>query len=254
MPISELPQEEMYWHTILPPNIDLDRLQINVGRIQTLQRLGGLASIDVVGYEGETTKYGFGVDSTQADGSSSATASMAVEKAETHQVELDLSRDPRHYRYQKNDARIKVNVTELYERVRAADQLADYQLDWHQLYAQELNAVLSRGIIRAAREHLINNVDSKSRGDFWFSTVLAGILAAMDGGSMDDLAYNALLLHSLVGNTVALASGWVDKKQYAPLFSEGDAMRFSLIDGYQVDRVAAAAGLAKASRLVRAAA
>jgi hypothetical protein len=251
VPICDLPQSEMYWHLELPQNIDRERIMVNLGTVARIMRLGGLSAVDVRGYQGDVTQYSHGVAKRNADGSANASATFTVQKAETHVTDVGASRDPRNRELHTTNAEISVNATELYDRVRAADQAANYTLDWHELYAKELNRILRTSIPGCIKEHLITNVDAYYKLMFGFLTVAPLGLAALNG-NIELVPIGILGTHTIGGNLTTAVTTRLSKTYHPELFSKGDNPRFSVFYGLQYDRLAAVHTLARTNRLVRA--
>lgn len=251
VPVSKLQDSGLIWQLVLPSSIDLDRIGVDEARVDTLRKVGRVASITIIGYEGDVTQFSFGTSEINPDGTSAITSALTTQRAELSGSEVHLAEDEKRHEFIEPDATIKINTSEMLDRVRAADQAAGYTADWHNLYAKLVDNALRREIPLVAKNHLLAPIQFRNE-QWWCATGLFALQSVLTGIDPGDLIRNFLFSHTNFANTVSPIVGHLQKKLFPSLFSETDRFRRSLFDGYQIDRVAAVYGLAKASRLVRA--
>lgn len=246
VPLSELSDYEdrrLIWRVELPPYAPAEQIGINTRRLGKLARLGGLESLRVATYAGETTKVTPGIDSVDEFGQATASMSAAETKADLQQNNLSSFEDieiPYEYQWQKGS--ILINSSELDYRIGEKGKLRDPQA-----WAKELNEALKLGIKGASEKSLIEKVPlyEKMR-----TPTLLGIFAVMD--TLIDRKYNLNTfeheLTSLEFYQIFVVPMLDRILRHAPIRER----KLSLIPGLPIDRLFAVEGLSSALPLAKA--
>ncbi len=222
----------------LPEFISFDHTHFNAQRIKTFARIAGLDNLYIYSEPGEVSEYEFNLDRINADGTAVMDASheMLVHKAV---LSSGMIAKHEHQEYEKfsdfswGDGIIKVNSSELNDRVlRLADKykMANAQHLWSLL----LNEVIADGIYQVAKENLAgDNVSPLNRAAFWatmselglFSVLNESFRRSIESKTIYSLGVLALDQAMMVGSSMIFGKNSIRD------------WRWSLIPGYQLDRI-----------------
>ncbi|HEX8762487.1 MAG TPA: hypothetical protein VF733_01890 [Candidatus Saccharimonadales bacterium] len=230
--IAELPptineENRLAWNVQLPPHIDAERLEINTTRLARFGRIAGFSGVIIDEYIGEQTTYETpAVGGVFNDGTAAGVGSAKANKVERYKCARLSTKEERELppQYRWPVARVSINRPELTRNI--IDKKKDK--DDHQIWAEQLDSVLRRGLLRNA--HLATGDNSHE---------LAGILGSYGGGQLVvGTVFQEPLFFGLWA-TVYGASLAFERKALKTNFQE---RRLSLFPwGLQYDRLALAA-------------
>lgn len=175
VPVTELdeltPETPVRWNFSLPPSIDAERITLNISRLNTLHRIGGVAGSVIYDYQGERTEYTPGITGINADGTAAATTAGAVHKAEETDTNLlELFPPFIQRQYGKVIAAYGLNKAEMVSTI--SDAVRSGKTDREQIWAQQLDKTLRTSVRKAGRENLItrNPLFIKALDTFWLTS------------------------------------------------------------------------------------
>ncbi|HUC95641.1 MAG TPA: hypothetical protein VMR76_01625 [Candidatus Saccharimonadia bacterium] len=250
VPLSELADYSdvsLEWRVNFPEFAPTSQIGVNLDRIKFLSNLAGLRHLRVDSESGETSSHQPQISGIDAQGN--ATASMRVAKTEVSLSEADVTaqksgRKNTVSEYIWGDGHITVNTSEFNQRVLDASHRKNGPtLRQPQEWAGLLDRSLSRGITQSARKQLLGNVTGFSTITNYIAcgTVVINMPLIISNPALGiaEACIDISLIHTITA-TLAWAEGHSLRER-----------RWSLIPGYQVDRLFMVNALARTTKLAR---
>jgi len=246
--LAEADDSSLIWRLALPEYAPSEQIMVNVKRLGRLAHLGGMESLRVDGYAGDTTQVAPQVTSVDGQGAATAAAEGSVAKAETHKAGTSGFADPEiPYDYEWTRGAISLNVAELDERVGRRSKLRDPK-EW----SKQIDRALRAGIRDSSWESLVGKapLSYKLNGLPFFGSYAAGAtitaLAVHSGGTQifetfvgTDLFY--CLLYRPLSNKFLLRQRQLQHKD----------MKHTLVPGPPLDRYLAVNALSRTLPIVK---
>ncbi len=236
------------WNMYTPPEIDTDRIILNVSAVQRYHRVGAMSSSIVIEHQGDRTEFTPGVSGINPDGSAIATRAGVVQKADKSRTAcldpLDIPPSVRHI-FGKPIVVHSLNKPEMAQNISSLVRSGKSR---EAAWANQLDAGLRDSFRRAGKEHLMNRQPKLfNHLDYSLFGIWGGSIAN-DTLSGHATAFNAILWTSIQ----AAFTGWeaVNLKRLTGS-THIDQKRWSLFfSGQQSDRYVALYGLSRVSRLI----
>lgn len=240
--LSDLEHSRVIWRAALPDYAPAENILVNVDRLSRLASLGGMESLRITGYSGDTTQVTPEAGSVNQQGVATAVLKGSVSKAETHKANASAFEDAElPYEYQWTKGRIALNLSEIDERVARKSDLRDPK-QW----SKQLDRALRSGVRDSSWESLIAGSTNKTAGLYALAGVITGNVI-LDGLDPDKLVPDsaqsyviyALLMHHGFYKLGGLRAGFSDRKH-------------ALMLGVPLDRYLALNATSRALPLVKA--
>jgi len=237
--LGEIEHPRIVWRVALPDYAPAENILVNVDRLNRLAWLGGMESLRVSSYSGDTTQVSAEAGDINEQGAATAIMKGSVTKAKTYKTAVDNSSEgflTSGLAWTKG--KVQLNITEIDEKVLRKSNLRD---------PKEWSRQLDKALRPAVRESSWHSLTGKASNITLTPFLLALFSAAnlpFDGLSIgllkDDLT--ALAVYNLI-----VLPG-VDKLQGRELSER----KQTLIPGYPLDRYLAVNVLSRTSPLIKA--
>ncbi len=238
IPLSELSghyDDSLSWQVNLPPFVPLESMILDTDRLEKFTHLAGLKHVSISSKAGEITSYHVAVNQISSGGvpTAMANAGQLVHKAVLSRSDIVKDDEYNHFSdFIWNDGVIQVNSSELNDRALRI-VAKDDTIKSPYLWATLLNEAIADGIYQSAKENLLGrNVSRFNRTAFY---VTIGELAT------ESLVNEAVSRN--LGSAMLYGAGVIAINQGAVTALgriNGNYLRdrrWSLIPGYQADRV-----------------
>jgi len=235
--ISNYKSEGLTCKVNLPEYVSFDHTHFNANRLKIFARIAGLDHLYIYSEPGETSQYEFNIDGINADGTATMDVNreILIHRAVLSSNSIAQHKDGRLENFSDfswGDGIIKINSSELNDRViRLANkfELTNAQHLWSVM----LNEVIADGIYQVAKKNLVGSgLSSINRGAFWSTMSALGLLSVSNESFNHNIS--SRIIYSLgflaVEQTAMVAAGRIYKNRLRD-------WRWSLIPGYQLDRV-----------------
>lgn len=249
-PISELPDTlenwgDIAWNLDAGAYIDTDRIGLDVGGMQRMMGCAGLKAATVRGYQGEQSE--IRVNSTSVtginpDGSATGSGSASVVKASTQRTSLEHQNE--NFAFRWPIATIGVNRAEIASRV-GDDRRRKPDVPREVAWARHVDRALRSGIVDAAMKGLVKEPWADNRANIVVSDFLLGWAIYRGSYVGASIFWGFLQATPLIGQ-------YLHDKIHPDHNHNWPPLKPSLFpDGFQPDRLAVTAIMAKTQRLVR---
>ncbi len=252
IPVSELSDRlEEYtnnnidWQLDPGPYIDSERIGLDVAATRRIMRVAGLGGVVLCSYFGEQSHIETNsarVTGINTDGSAEGTASVSTVKSATQRNLLSGDANVA-YQCRWPVARVEINRNELASEI--SDDVVQRGMSREAAWARQTSLAIGAGLVDAARKNLIkvplsDNIDKISQ--LLYALVITH--------SILETSASTCMTVAMLQATTAV-NGLIANKLYAGE-SHPEKLRLSLFPwGFQPDRFAAAALMAKSCRLLR---
>ena len=244
--LGEYSDAHLRWNVTFPDYVPIDRIGVNVDRINYLSHLGGLNHLLIDSRSGDTSSEQ--PEITGIDGQGNATAGMRLTKTKVDMSSAGVekqkaSRDNVYSEYFWGQGHISINSNELNKRVLDASRPEKApSIRQPQVWANLLDKSLTKGITENAKQQLLGNVSGLSQ--FMLGIAIGDVVAPPTSYSVGHLA-EAFLKFSgesiIITSIVAYATGGHTLKE----------RRLSLIPAYQLDRLFMVNAIARTTKLAK---
>lgn len=190
-------QPEAFFHLDMrfPPDLDLERLQINTSRIESVANCAGFSAVHVTEYQGDQTAFDApSIGGMVGGGMAAAAGTSAAKKAERTKANLIDDETANLWpTYRRHTANIAINRNEMSGRIasrvqaRQSDQSREEALQ--KAWTSELGTTLRNGLIQASKDSLLKTDWMLIPSTIISSSIAAGILTHDAGGVAMGAAY-----------------------------------------------------------------
>lgn len=243
--MGDLEQERVIWRANLPDYAPSENITINLDKLARLARLGGMESIRVESYVGDTTQIVPEVNSVDQHGVASASKKASISKAKTLKTEVGGALDievPYDYRWQLG--KISLNIAEIDERVAQKGNLRDADA-----WSKELDKALRKGMVKNSWDSLVVGPPISGKVKPLSDLSLVTLTAAILGRSGPELAAGvaqSYIALSLVGDHLLSKVTGILPEDVK--FSD---RKHTLMRGFALDRHMAVRTLASYGRIAK---
>jgi hypothetical protein len=188
----------LIWNLSFPPNIEADKLCVNLNRLHAIQRAAGFVTSAFTEYQGDQTTFTPGVATMGPDGTATATRAGVATKAET-QKSFNISDSPLLRPHYQNLATVtQINKPEMTSKIADRIQAGEKR---EKAWAKELDTVVRQSLRFSARAHLLKGDPrhSKRGMNHWSQ----GVAALWTSGYVGDL--NQLIVNHDNGMALGIA-------------------------------------------------
>ncbi len=256
VPLPEVPrytEEVVFGNLGLPQGFDDERLLVNLRGLQRVQAVAGLGTISIVGTTGESYQTDLNISGWDSQGTAVSSGVAKRQKQPLAHGNLRFP-NPQSTLFGLPDLTIKVNNSEVDERISEGD-FKKGLLDPY-ARAKYLNGAIKSGLAEASRDA---NIDwMKAKLTFRYYGLFGGGITLL-GGSPDRVFTAAAVFGPVIVNVAILREVTfrnigqkAEDKDIKSDFSIWKQFRQSLAVGLAIDRWVAGAGLAKATKVIRA--
>ncbi len=173
LPLTELPSLEDYdtqdilsmnaapllWGVHLPPSVDAERLQFNVGALERVQRVGAVATCLVTEYQGDRSEFTLGVTGINADGTgiaSSVGTCRPAEKSKVSHIDDPAIPDNRIIRSSFGKAILQQSLNKAELASKVSDEIRSGK-SREDAWARQLNSAFAISFRAGSKEHLMGH-------------------------------------------------------------------------------------------------
>lgn len=256
--LDEAPDSLITWDFQLPPNVDAERVQINMDRIERISKIGYFLGHHVIGYQGEVSNVTPGFSGINPDGTAQASGVANSVKAPVNETSLIDEYPEAPFlmrRYHKTTAIHKLNKAEIVSRV--VDRKRDKEVTSEVAWAEELNSAFAGSVRSASTQHLFDR-----SGNRFFTILDTAALMTMGSLATINLVVNndvhtmasfgvIMGFRAIIDQGFKLFDRDVSDAYGIPLDNKRTSFTFSLIN--QADRHLAVSALSRVGPLIRAA-
>lgn len=226
-----LPEVERYSDVItlgslgFPSGFDEERIELHVGRLERAVYFGGIKSVILSSYRGDTTQYQVGATGDNNQGLATATFAASVSKAEAGQIESSHD-ELAHPDYSWQEVAIKFNNAEIDDRLHGADL---GPMDAKQR-ARLMNKV--------ATSQLLNNIlnTETSPTNLIAEGITRGFHLLVYQLALDNSVQKDLMI-----STMAIAAWGPISDFFVPDYRKDGPFKHSLFASFRIDRLGMAA-------------
>jgi hypothetical protein len=235
--LGDLEESRLIWRVNLPDYAPAENILVNVDRINKLAWLGGMESLRVSSYDGNTTQVSAEIGGIDNNGTATAVMKGAVAKAKTFEVDnAAQSASLQRYGWSKN--RVNLNIPEIDERVARSTNLRDPN-EW----SKQLNKALKPAIRESSWQSLIQQSSSKMTIPLavGINTPFYELLKVF--GSQ--IQFNALGIYAL---SAFVMSPLLGHRYGIPVREQ----KHTLVPGFPIDRYLAVSAFSRVNPLIKA--
>lgn len=233
----------------LPPYINTDKIGVNIHRIHSMMRVGGLSNLQVVGTSGETSSYTPKVVGHSPDGSAYAATTGTTVIVPTYATSRELSDGSQMSRplaMRWVDASVKINIDEIQDRISRRGEPLRSERAW----GREVDKALRKGVSEIGVQHLIFGSTVKERIYIGTATTTGSGLGAGPATTIEALTpVGSTIFGILLINGIHNIGG---RLGYREEIKNSEGFRWSAFTGPQVDRAGILKGMSRTRSLVKA--
>jgi hypothetical protein len=227
----------------LPVGFDDERVLVNLRAINRVRSIAGLGGVSIIGERGDTSTYDYNV--TSMDTSGSATFGAVSKQNKTPLAQGNLTFDSGSSSFGKPEVNIALNTSEAEERIKTQHGLSG--LYEAKPRAKYLNSAVKQGLADAVVDANIDKekfkITARAYGFF------AGLGLIGGGGVPRALAVGFIAGPVLTNLNVFRTASMQYPEDAMEIWKE---YRQSAFIGMSLDRLVAASGVLKASRIIKA--
>lgn len=256
VPLPEVPEhtDDLVFENLdLPVGFDEERLLVNLSAINRVRRIAGLGRVSIVGTDGKAEKEDFQITGISSSGAATASASKR-DKSPLSQSSVRFPNGATFFN--SADTTITINNTEVEAQIHEGSSEGNRLFDPN-ARAKLLDRGITRGLVRASLDANFDTEKFRISGRYYG---LFGGLGLITGADMlklmptitvlGPLMFNAAQANNAITDSITKNVQKGDVKKHILEFLKSS--RQSVFVGVAPDRFIAAAGLAKASRLIKA--
>ena len=250
IPLPQVPEytdDIIFGNLGLPVGFDYERILVNVRGINRIRSVAGLGVVSVIGEQGDTSTYDYGVTSVDQSGAATMSGSKKVHKEPTSEGSVRFSSGNPFFG--KADTTITINTSEIRDRIRTKEGAGS--LYEPSAVAKQLNKAVRHGLVGASVDA---NLDSRKALLSLRAYGLVNGFCLIAGAAPERGALLSLIgmpvFYNIAMFQEAVLMDILEKSSESPL-QVWKKLRQGLIVPFTVDRTVAASGLAKTTRFIK---